>query len=160
MMSFLAVRSAAMGATFLQKHPGPWLVWEPGNWHVPQEGTPAQKQTLVGWRTDGAPPKGDALCFQLKLPPGSDVLRVGRDAGNNVVLNDATVSREHLLLTPADGGAWEAEPAKDRVVQVGGQPLPQGRRTRLRSGSQLVLGGVTLTYYDAAGMAVRLKSQP
>jgi hypothetical protein len=148
LISFLAVRSRQ--ATFEQTHPGAWLVWEPGTWRAPSRDNPLQTQTGFAPSGAAATPSatGDALCFELGPAQAQRVLRVGRDpAKNEVVINDATVSREALVLT-ADGEQWLAQPALNRQVSLMGMALAPKQWTPLGPNYTLEVGDVRLTYYD------------
>lgn len=156
MLSFLAARAAVLGPKFAELHPGAWLVWEPGRWHP--TGQPGQK-TMVGSRSPGQPQQGDALCFQLKCKVEVDALRVGRvPEKNELVVNDSTVSREHVVLECQGGDGWKVMPVRDRVARLDGFALPTGKATPLKSGSALVLGSVRLTFYSPAGFLERLEA--
>jgi len=157
MLSLLAVRRAAIQAEFLSRFPSAWLVWEPGVWQ-PTTGRTAQEATRITSLNAAMdrPVGGDALCFEL---PRGAPLKVGRATGCDVLINDATVSREHLWLEPlAEGWAVRAQPGASST-QLNGQPLALGAVQPLRPGHSLRLGDVTLTYLDAPGLAARLDAQ-
>jgi hypothetical protein len=153
MLSFLAARAGVLGEQFLVKHPGAWVVWEPGRWHAP-----AGNKTVAGSQSPQTPTQGDALCFQLHLGPAPGTIRVGRDSTkSDLVVNDSTVSREHLRLVHLGDDKWTVEPTRDRVVRLDGRALPQGRPTPLKNGVALVLGSTRLTFYDPQGFRERLQ---
>ena len=159
MLSLLAVRRAAIQAEFLSRFPSAWLVWEPGVWQ-PTTGRTAQEATRITSLNAAMdrPVGGDALCFEL---PRGAPLKVGRATGCDVLINDATVSREHLWLEPiagAEGWAARAQPGASSTL-LNGQPLALGAVQPLRPGTALRLGAVTLTYLDAPGLAARLDVQ-
>lgn len=156
MLSFLAARKAVLGEKFSDVHSGAWLVWEPGRWHAP--GGHTGQKTMVGTKSPGQPVQGDALCFQLKPSPSLGLIRVGREPGKNeLVINDSTVSREHVMLECQSEDSWAVVPVRDRVVRINGQAILAGRLTPLKSGAALVLGSVRLTFYCAKGFAERLR---
>jgi hypothetical protein len=156
MLSLLAVRRFTLQAQFLTHFPSAWLVWEPGVWQ-PAAGGPSPDVTrITSMKPELARPVGgDALCFALT--PGAP-LRVGRAPGCDVVVNDATVSREHLWLDPVAASAgWAVRPQPGAsTTSRNGQPLAPGVAQLLSPGDSLRLGDVTLTYHDAPGMAARL----
>ena len=157
MLSLLAVRRATLQAEFLSKFPCAWLVWEPGVWQ-PTTGRTSQEATRITSLNAVAnrPVGGDALCFEL---PRGAPLKVGRAPNCDVIINDATVSREHLWLEPlADSWAVRAQPGASST-QLNGQPLALGALEPLHPGTSLRLGDVTLTYLDASGLAARLDEQ-
>jgi hypothetical protein len=155
LISFLATRAAVLNQTFAKKYPGVWLVWEPGQWHAPESGAVSRK-TIAGFKPATTPANGDALCFQLQAEEGKNTIKVGRDEKSDVVINDATVSREHLVLTQGAGGVWMAMPAKDRVVKKDGTALAPMSASPLAAGNKLELGSVTMTFYDAAAFEQRV----
>lgn len=154
LISFLATRAAVLGTGFAQKYPGVWLVWEPGAWHAPETG--AARKTIVGFKPANQPSGSDALCFQLQLEAGKTAIKIGRDEKSDVVINDATVSREHLTLAKGPQEQWTATPAKDRVVKKDGVTLPSEKPSPLAPGMRLELGSVILSFYDAAGFEKRV----
>ena len=131
LISFLATRAAVLTTGFAKKYPGVWLVWEPGAWHAPDVGGPARK-TIAGFKPATTPSGSDALCFQLQLDEGKNTVRIGRDEKSDVVINDATVSRDHLILTCATGDIWSALPAKDRIAKKDGVPMDIARPSQLK----------------------------
>lgn len=156
LLSMLAVRRYGE-KDFPRAFPHPWLIWEPGAW-VPASPSAVSSDTHAsagrGYNPQGT---GDALCFELaeRRP-----LKVGRSSACDIQLNDATVSREHLLLQPEPIGAgWLASPATTRNtteyngVALTGQSLP------LRALDKLRLGDVTVTFADPDAMLVRLDDQ-
>lgn len=160
LLSFLATRAAVLANNFSKKYPGVWLVWEPGAWHAPEMGQGPARKTLAGFKPATTPSGSDALCFQLALNEGETSVKIGRDEKSDVVINDATVSREHLTLVRGGQDLWSGVPAKDRLVKKDGQPLDPGRPTPLAAGNKLQLGSVTLTFYDPAGFEARVWGKP
>ncbi len=155
LMSFLYARSLLLKQGFAAKHPGSWLVWEPGNWHVP--GPQANAATTVPNRhTPAQPQGGDALCFELKIPANKEALSVGRDSKNDIAINDATVSREQLLLYP-DGPGWLVLPMSgEKPVLLNGSPLAVNAKAPLASGAALSLGAARLSFYSPQAFLARL----
>ncbi len=162
MLSMLARQRMSLGDTFPQKYPFSWLVWEPGQWRAPTpDGTLVSRPTLLvpagGALPPEAPQKGDALCFELPTQKVNDVLRVGRAPGNDLVVNDATISRSHLVLTSQKGG-WAASAAGGaKSTAYNGVPLLASLMVTLRPNDRLRLGDVVLTYLDQAGISSRLE---
>lgn len=158
-MQSLLVRQllALKEMAWLQKYPADWLVWEPGAWKVPEPKGGVASTQIAAVQPD-RPQKGDCLCFELK-PVAGTRLKVGRAPENEIVLNDATVSREHLVLErPKDGWIVHAL-AASKATLVKGKPAAPGSPVPLASGDQLTVGGVTLTYLKPAQLLVRLKTE-
>jgi hypothetical protein len=151
MMSLVSVRRIQLAGEFIHKFPHSWLVWEPGVWQ-PAKGAAAPTR-IGGMAAAGdKPSQGDALCFELAE---SRPLRVGRAPDGDIVLNDATVSREHLILEASSPGHWTARPASAATsALLDDQPLTQ--KVALMQGMRLKLGDVLLTFHDPEGFARRL----
>ncbi len=152
MLSLLAVRKIQLGAEWGIKFPYSWLMWEPGVW---QPSSGAGSPTLMGGKVglNARPGQGDALCFELA---GPRALKVGRSPECDVVLNDATVSREHLLLEPiALPDAWSVRLMPGASARLGTQPLGPLAQPLLPRHT-LQLGDVSLTFYTSETFASRL----
>ena len=104
---------------------------------------------------------GASFCYELHERSGgaeTDV-RLGRDPRSELLINDATVSRQQLILS-AKQGSWTARRvAKSAAAKYAGQNMSE-EPVHLVNGGQIQLGQVTLTFYDADGMVARLKSEP
>jgi hypothetical protein len=138
-----------------QRYPNDWLVWEPGAWKVPQiKGGVASTQIAIA--QPDRPQKGDCLCFELKCVAAAK-LKVGRAPENDIVLNDATVSREHLVLERAKDQWLVRALALSKATLVKGKAVAPDAPVALTSGDQLTVGGVTLTYLTPAGLISRIK---
>jgi hypothetical protein len=152
--SELKEQGQAGAAGFQAAHPHDWLVWESGKWLTgsvlemtlpPEDGA-----------TAAAAPRNEALGFALDLGPGPQFVRVGRDPHCDLVIPDATVSREHIALTRDRQGVWRVEPLTGadtffRDILMVGDARP------IASGEQFRIGQVLLTFYDAAGLIERLQ---
>jgi pSer/pThr/pTyr-binding forkhead associated (FHA) protein len=97
------------------------------------------------------------MCFELAPGPGRESLPLGRSSSNVFVINDATVSREHLVLHYQPDGQWMVEAlAQGGPALLGGKRLRPGLPTPLESGMQLQLGDVRLTFHDAESFHTRM----
>lgn len=159
LLSLLVRQHMALKERFQARYPHPWLVWEAGAWNVPETEIQnvAATQLPASDLRDCLPP-GDALCFELV--PCSDagrVLPLGRSSHNALVINDATVSREHLTLSTGADGQWQVEAlAKAGLVKLDGVMLQPGHPSRLVAGSRLELGDVRLTFHEPEGFYAHL----
>ena len=138
---------------FERLRPGPWLVWEAGPWRPPS----ARRDTILAGPETRLLSSGESLAIELAAKGGGPEVRLGRDADNDLVVDDATLSRLHLVLRRDAKGAWTAQDSGSRNgTKVDGaparSPLP------LRQGSIVEAGAVRLTFYDAAGLFARLRS--
>src|SRR4051812_22285627 len=104
--SFLWSQQLRGAAVFAAKFPGEWLIWEPGAWKASPRGsvTTIMGAAAVPAAPPAAPRQGDALCFFLGAANGR-TLDVGRNPECAIVINDGTVSRQHLLLN-GNQGVW------------------------------------------------------
>jgi len=83
----------------------------------------------------GAPRVGERM-------PLRAVSSIGRDAGNDVVLNDEAASARHALLEFADGEWWVEDSGSTNGTRVNGEVIRS--RERLRYGDELGVGRVAL----------------
>lgn len=161
LLSLLVRQRLALGDKFNLRYPQPWLVWEAGAWNPHDTGEQNVATTLLP-ETDlrDCLPEGDAVCFELAPPtPGrAEALQLGRASHNTFVINDATVSREHLVLRRSEQGAWSVE----LLAQASGPatlddaPLPVGEPRPLRAGARLGMGEVRLTFHGSQDFAERI----
>lgn len=161
LLSLLKAQLLATGDKFGERYPHHWLIWEPGTWTAPaaaHETVQIDPRTPIG----GGLGRGDALSFALKPSPGKpDQLTIGRNHSNDIVINDATVSRQHAVLRALPTGAWTIEVGKGvkALTRLGEVDLRHGEPVQLKSGGQVRLGDVRLTYYDLAGLVMRLQGR-
>jgi hypothetical protein len=159
---------------FHQRFDHPWLVWEAGSalagnpferTLAPEDIDLADPERSIA-ELESARPRGDddsegspcgrVMCFALDDSPGPQFIRVGRAEDNDVVVNDLTVSREHLVLTRDLEGVWRVESITGGITFCK-EPLPPSAPRPINRGDQVKLGKVTLTFYDPAGMVERLR---
>lgn len=137
--------------TFLAAQPESWLVWEPGNWRPPTATT--SSPLPVEPKTAG----GEALAFVLTGSVARPRLTLGRSDAD-IVINDGTLSRSHLILTCTGAGSWMAEDSGSlNGSTVKGQRLLPQKSVALTSGARVTAGHVMLTYYSAPDMFARIK---
>ncbi len=141
---------------FVRAHAGPWLVWEAGPWRPP----PADRATIseAGGRS-GRSSSGDALALEVTPRAGRarfEGVRLGRGPEHDLVVDDGTLSRAHLLLRLEDG-RWSLEDLRSsNGTRVDGLPV-DGKPVALESGTRIEAGSVRLTFYDARGLYLRLR---
>ncbi len=138
---------------FERLRPGAWLVWEAGPWRPPS----ARRETIQTGPNTRLLASGESLAIELAAKDGGAEVRLGRDADCDLVIDDATLSRIHIVLRRAATGAWTAQDAGSRNgTKVDGapatMPLP------LREGSVIEAGAVRLTFYAAPGLYTRLRA--
>lgn len=138
---------------FERARPGPWLVWEAGPWRPPS----ARRDTIVASPDTRLLASGESLAIELVAKGGGAEIRLGRDPDNDVVIDDATLSRLHLVLRRDAAGGWTGQDCGSRNgTRIDGAParlmLP------LRQGSVVEAGAVRLTFYDAAGLWARVRA--
>jgi pSer/pThr/pTyr-binding forkhead associated (FHA) protein len=83
----------------------------------------------------GAPRVGDRL-------PLRAVNALGRDAGNDIVINDEAASARHALVEFADGEWWVEDAGSTNGTIVNGDVVRS--RERLHYGDELAIGRVAL----------------
>ena len=97
-----------------------------------------------------APPAGERAHAVWVKAAGADVLvplddagiSVGRGSGNTVVLHDKSVSRRHLCIAAAEGGAEVRDLGSTNPARYRGRPLRQS--VLVRWGEEVELGGAVL----------------
>lgn len=155
LMSFVGLQLAMARDKFPERFPHPWLVWEPGAWHVSQG---VAHRTMIPTEKQNMPGKGDALCFELAMAPGQ-VLHAGRMDAHALVINDATFSRDQLILGRPTPDQWtvQAIPGSQPSTLDG---LALGTFPRsMQSGSRIQAGNVTLRFYQPFDFAARLDEE-
>jgi pSer/pThr/pTyr-binding forkhead associated (FHA) protein len=79
------------------------------------------------------------------LPLDNDVVRVGRSPANDIVLDDASVSRRHALLARRGETTFVLDDRSLNGVRVNGERVSEAP---LRDGDALVLGHVAVRYVE------------
>ncbi len=139
---------------FVRERPDDWLVWEAGPWRP----TYQNKATLAHEGERSSPPHGagESLAIALEADARKPYLSLGRGPDNDIVIDDATLSRLHLLFT-RDAAGWSVRDAGStngttvEGARLGPDPVA------LPTGAKVVAGSVRLTFYDAAGLYLRLR---
>ena len=161
LLSFLARQYLLLKHGFEPRYPHNWLVWEPGTWRAPPANASVVETRLPAQRTQpqrAAP--GDALCFELALKADAKgPLRIGRADESELVISDATVSREHCLLRRADGSWYVRASESVKSMKVGGRVLEAGAEVKVEPGEALDLGDVKLTLLDPKRFCKRVGAQ-
>lgn len=160
LLSVLVRQHLSLKNEFRRRYPHAWLVWEAGAWNVQAAGEQNVAHTQPPAEDlQDCLPTGDVLCFELATSSPRQTLRLGRASVNDVVIHDATVSREHMLLT-RDGGEWSVElQGPDRQVAIAGRSLGHGKSARLRRGDVLKVGEILLTFYDPNSFEMRVEAE-
>jgi hypothetical protein len=145
-LSTLARQALMLGSGFNARYPHPWLVWEPGNRVSSPSAHGIPVTTVVPLTSPSQPKEGDPLCFPL-VAGGSGTVRVGRAPESDIVVDDLTVSREHLeLCVDAEGWFVRVPPQSSATTPVRKMSLQPGETMRLVDGCAIVAGGVQLTF--------------
>jgi pSer/pThr/pTyr-binding forkhead associated (FHA) protein len=79
------------------------------------------------------------------LPLHSDVVRLGRSAANDIVLDDSSVSRRHALLTVRGESTVILDDRSLNGIQVNGERVAEAA---LKDGDTILLGHVTLRFVE------------
>lgn len=93
---------------------------------------------------------GDTRAWSLHLGErvyrlGERTLSLGRALSNDIILQDARVSRRHAQLRWQNGRYYVSDVGSRLGVAVNRRPLAPGEEVPLTDGDQLSLGGLTLT---------------
>ena len=82
------------------------------------------------------------IAYQRAYDLGSSTVTLGRESGNDVVIQDISASRKHAQLTCTPQGVWViADLGSTNGTDVGGQRLAANVPVALRGGSTVYLGG-------------------
>ena len=92
------------------------------------------------------------------IPLGAAGVSMGREAGNDLVLEDGTVSRRHAQVLPdAAGGATVRDLGSRNGITVDGKPAREGR---LSHGSKFSVGRIAMRYLDEPAAPVPAEAKP
>ncbi len=155
LISWLAKHSTGQHLEdFVRERPESWLVWEAGPWRP----TYQSKDTLAHDQERHSPPHGagESLAIALEASPGKPYVSLGRGPDNDLVVDDATLSRLHLLFTREPSGWTIRDAGSTNGTTVEGARLGPDPVT-LEAGVRIVAGSVRLTYYDSGGLYLRLR---
>jgi hypothetical protein len=87
-----------------------------------------------------------------KVVVDSAPVRVGRDESNEIVLPNATVSREHAIFMSDEGGAWYVSCVSDtNPIVVDGKQTATG--ARVTEGSEVVVGTDAMIIFSQSSLA-------
>lgn len=140
---------------FLRAEPHDWLVWEAGPWRPPARGrnTVQARPGMPGLNS------GESLAIAVAPAAGARSVTVGRSTENDVVIDDATLSRTHMRLERGEDGRWTAlDLGSSNGTAVDGAPA-RGEALPLRNGSVIEAGAVRLTFHDGDGFHHRLSDK-
>lgn len=140
-------------ADFERQRAGPWLVWEAGPWRPPS----AKRDTLVAGPQTRLLASGESLAIEVEPRAPGEEIRLGRGADCELVVDDATLSRVHLVVSRDAAGRWTVRDAGSRNgTRVDGAPI-QAVPVALERGARIEAGAVRLTFLDSAGLFFRLR---
>jgi hypothetical protein len=156
-MTWLAKASSGKPlADFIKAWPEDWLVWEAGPWRPTYQTRETLAQDGLGNNVPhGA---GESLAIALEAPRKRDYLSLGRASDNDIVVDDATLSRVHLLLQREPLGWTARDAGSTNGSSVEGAPLGPDA-VALQPGMRLLAGSVRFTFYDSGGLCLRLRGK-
>jgi hypothetical protein len=155
LLSWLAKKyGTADVRTFVRAEPHDWVVWEAGPWRPPARG----RETLQA--SPGMPKlnSGESLAIALESRSGEPAVTLGRSAENDLVIDDATLSRAHMRFERGADGRWTVRDlGSSNGTRVAGANA-KARAVPIENGSVIEAGAVRLTFYDGGSFYLRLKS--
>lgn len=154
LVSWLSKKYAGVDLrAFLAERPEDWLVWEAGPWRPPA----ARNDTMLAGPGTRLLAAGESLAVALLAKDGGATVRLGRASENDLVIDDGTLSRQHLLLTRDAARTWSvADAGSSNGTKLDGLKL--GRTpVAIAPGARIEAGAVRLTFYDAASLYLRLR---
>jgi pSer/pThr/pTyr-binding forkhead associated (FHA) protein len=154
LLSWLSKKYAGVDLrTFLAERSEDWLVWEAGPWRPPA----ARHDTMLAGPGTRLLAAGESLAIALLARDGGPVVRLGRASENDLVIDDGTLSRGHLVLTRDAPGAWSvADAGSSNGTKLDGVKLGRAP-VRIEPGARIDAGAVRLTFYDAGSLYLRLR---
>ena len=161
LLSVLVRQQLSLKEDFRRRYPHWWLVWEEGAWNVSGPGEQNLSRTMPPQdELQDCLPTGDVMAFELDVSDGRRLFRLGRSAQNDIVIDDSTVSREHLALSCPSPNDWLAVTKEhDQQLSISGKSVADGTPVPLRSGDTLKVGSVVLTFYDPDLFDRRLQAE-
>lgn len=148
--TFLWMQQLRSADAFATRFAGLWAVWEPGQWRPSAD---VKRTISFGGDAASAAATGDYLCFHLG-PADGRMVSLGREAGNDIVVNDGTVSRQHVQFY-GQLNSWWVRPLAGRAASLAGKPV-ELTGLPLSAGQELVLGGARFTFHDPPSLIRRL----
>ncbi|HYV47479.1 MAG TPA: FHA domain-containing protein [Myxococcaceae bacterium] len=137
---------------FVRKYPDAWLIWEN---RLGERSTLPQFTMAMGG-DGGGKPRNEFEPAAYRLLGAIKELTIGRN-GDGILINDSTVSDKHLVLQQVPGGGWTVSDAGSKNgTKVDGQQLAPETPHPLKSGAQIQIGAVKLTFLSAASLFKRV----
>jgi pSer/pThr/pTyr-binding forkhead associated (FHA) protein len=100
---------------------------------------------------------GESLAVALLANDGGATVRLGRASENDLVIDDGTLSRQHLVLTRDGAGTWSvADAGSSNGSKLNGMKLGKAP-TAMEPGARIEAGAVRLTFYDSGSLYLRLR---
>src|SRR5215471_704967 len=161
LLSVLIRQQLSLKEDFRRRYPHWWLVWEEGAWNVSGPGEQNLSRTMPPQDDlQDCLPTGDVMAFELDVSDGRRIFNLGRSAQNDIVIDDSTVSREHLVLSCPSPNDWlAATKGPEPRLSISGKSVADGTVVLLRPGDTLKVGTVVLTFYDPDLLDRRLQSE-
>jgi len=92
--------------------------------------------------------KGKEKSIKLKFKGDFFVITkkrfIGRDSGNDIVLNDPLVSRKHAVIEIVNDEAYLKDLSSTNCTYINGNPLKEGDRIKLLAGDIIKIGKAEL----------------
>lgn len=136
---------------FVRKYPDAWLIWE----NRPGERSTLPQYTMAMGGDGGGKPRSEFEPAAYRLLGAIKELTIGRN-GEGILIKDSTVSDTHLVLKQVPGGWTVADAGSKNGTKVDGQLLTPETPLELKSGAQIQIGAVKLTFLTAAGLFRRV----
>jgi Inner membrane component of T3SS, cytoplasmic domain len=153
LISWLAKKHAGADLrAFLKERPEDFLVWEAGPWRPPA----ARNETMAAGPGTRLLSAGESLAIALVAKDGGTEVRLGRAQENDLVVDDGTLSRQHLLFRREAAGWTVRDAGSSNGSKLNGMRFG-GEVVLLQPGDRIEAGTVRLTFYDGASLYMRLR---
>ncbi len=116
-------------------------------------------RTMSYTPTDPGPASAGFLASSLVFPilqtnrsPIPDFVSIGRVRNNDIIITELSISKFHAYLRVTEAGYVIQDAGSSNGTSIDGRPLAGKESRRLELNSALRLGGVDLSYIDAAAL--------
>jgi hypothetical protein len=148
---FIAIARATTCAEFVERHPFRFLY---GLGRLTQADDPLQRTVMQPVRARTTQPLESLVLAVRRAQPGdSERITVGREASNDIVISDSTISKQHAWFRERAGRLDLADAGSRNGTWVGALRLPpNGSPVGTPTGQQLRFGDLSFRLLDAEGL--------
>ena len=148
-------------AGFAKKLPAPVLLWEANEALNPADEQWNRTESGIGVRM--TPRAGDPVVFELKKVPGKKNpfamgVTLGRVETNDIVIDDASISRFHAWFQEDAKLGWVVVDAESKNgSKLAGVKLVPNKKTMISDGAKLRFGEIDLLFLSTEKLIQRIE---